>query len=435
MKTKKLFFSAILAILWVSASASASDLQKTYTWKYNINKDASIAFDNYDCNLVIHTWDKAETEYHLTIDAKIKSDQDAAVLDNYVQSLKFSSTASSVDYKDNFWESRNTTLGKTTMKLGNGKSISLSEFSMKGEVWIPVGCRFDVESKYSEIHLEDFEGSLFLNLYNDNFYGGNVKGKTEIVDKYSTIEFKEMKDVKADLYSSKLQASNMGGLQIVSKYSKVIAASCSTLDIDGYNDNYTFTTTGDIAFTAKYTELKSELSGQAVLDCYEGSVALKEAKDIRINSKYADFQFGTAGDITISSSYNDKLESGKLNSLKISESKYCSYKIEELAGSVSESDGYEDNFNIRKIGQEFSGFSISGKYIEATINLLKSTDYRFRAKIQYPDLEMNESQLKSKVKVMEGSSLEYDAVKGTEKEGMPVIEVNGYQMGLKIVEI
>ena len=48
---------------------------------------------------------------------------------------------------------------------------------------------------------------------------------------------------------------------------------------------------------------------------------------------------------------------------------------------------------------------------------------------------MNESQLKSKTKIVEGSNLEYDAVKGTMKEGMPLIEVNGYQMGLKIVEL
>ena len=106
-----------------------------------------------------------------------------------------------------------------------------------------------------------------------------------------------------------------------------------------------------------------------------------------------------------------------------------------LTVSVSENDGYEDKFTIMKTGPDFTGFSIDGKYTEATLSLPKTTDYRFRARIQYPNLEMNESQLKSKTKIVEGSNLEYDAVKGTEKEGMPLIEIKGYQMGLKIVEL
>jgi hypothetical protein len=436
---KKLFFSAILMMFCAGfinvASAAGKDLQKTYTWKYNINKDATISFDNYDCNLTIHVWDKAETEFHLMVDADVKSDEDAAVLDRYIQNLKFSSSAASVNYKDNFWESRNSVMGRMTMKLESGKTISLSEFSMKGEVWIPSGCRFELDSKYSEIHLEDFAGLLFIKLYNGTLYGGNLSKNAEIEDKYGSMEFRDMKDVKADLYNSKLQATSMGDLAIVSKYSKVTVTTAGRVNIDGYNDKYDFTKTGDLTFLAKYSDLKTMISGQVVLDCYEGSVNLKESKDISISSKYADFQFGVTGDITVSSSYNDKLVSEKLNSLKIDESKYCSYRIEELTGSVSESDGYEDKFTIMKTGAAFAGFSINGKYTEATLSLPKSTGYRFRAKIQYADLEMDESQLKSKTKIVEGSNLEYDAVKGTEKEGMPVIEVKGYQMGLKIVEL
>ena len=331
---KKLFFSAILVMFCAGfiqvASAAGKDLQKTYTWKYNINKDASVSFDNYDCNLTIHTWDKAETEYHLTVDAKTRSDEDAAVLDRFIQNLKFSNGATSVSYKDNFWESRNSVMGRMTMKLEGGKTVSLSDFTMKGEVWIPVGCRFVLDSKYSEIHLEDFAGQLFLKLYNGNLYGGNVTGRTEIEDKYGSIEFRDMRDLKADLYNSKLEAASLGDLNIVSKYSKVTAKTAGRLGIDGYNDKYEFEKTGDISFTAKYSDLKALISGQAVLDCYEGSVTLNEAKDIRITSKYADFNFGVAGNISVTSSYNDKLVSGKLISLKIDESKYCSYRIEEL---------------------------------------------------------------------------------------------------------
>lgn len=438
-KMRKLFFSALLIIIYTGliskASAAEKELQKTFTWKYAINKDGSVILDNYDCNLTIHTWDKAETEYHLAIDAKTRSDEDAAVLDNYLQNLKFSNSATSVKFGNSFWETRNNIMGRMTMKLESGKSIALTDFTIKGELWIPAGCRFELTSKYSEINMEDFAGQLILNLYNDNLYGANLKGRTELEDKYSTIEFKEMKDLKADLYNSKLEAANTGNLKIGSKYSKVTAVSSGNLDIDSYNDTYTIPTTGDVIFTAKYSDLKTESSGQVTFDCYEGSLNMKDVKDVKVTSKYADFQFGTTGDITITSSYNDKFAAGKMKSLKINESKYCSYRIEELTNSVTESDGYEDKFNILKSGQEFKGISVDGKYIDISLNLPKATDFRFRAKIDYPKLDMDESQLKSKTKIIDGSHLDYDAVKGTEKEGMPLIEVNGYEMSLKITGI
>lgn len=440
MKTmRKLFFSTLVLFLatgFISfASAAEKDLQKTYTWKYNVSKDATVGFDNYDCNVTIHTWDKAEAEYHLTIDAKTKSDEDATVLDQFIQNYKYSNSATSVKFKNTFWESRNSIMGRMTMVLEGGKKVYLSDMTMKGELWIPSGCKFYLDSKYSEINMEDFAGQLFMSLYNDNLYAANVTGKTELDDKYGTLEFKDMKDIKASLYNSKLEAGSMGNLTIDSKYSKVTTTTAGNLEIDSYNDKYSFTRTGDLTFNAKYSDIKTESSGQIILDVYEGTVILKEVKDVKLNSKYADFQFVVAGNITIVSSYNDKLQSGKATSLKINDSKYCSFKIDELTSSVTENDGYEDKFTIGKTGGDFKEFRISGKYIEASLGLPGTTDYKFKAKIQYPRLEMNESQLKSKTKIIEGSNLQYDAVRGVEKEGMAVIEVNGYEMAFRIVEL
>jgi hypothetical protein len=273
MKTmRKLFFSTIAVILYTALTsavfASEKDLQKTYTWKYDINKDGSIALNNYNCNLIIHTWDKGETEYRLTIDAKTRSEEDAAILDKYLQDMKFSNSATSVRFRDSFWESRNNIMGRMTMKLEGGKQISLTDFSMKGELWIPSGCKFELVSKYSEINMDDFSGQLTLDLYNDNFFGGNVRGKTTIGDKYSTMEFKEMQDVTADLYSSKLEAGNIGNLKIESKYSKFTSTASGILDINSYNDKYSIAKTGDVTFVAKYSDLKTEVSGQVSLDCY-----------------------------------------------------------------------------------------------------------------------------------------------------------------------
>jgi len=262
-----------------------------------------------------------------------------------------------------------------------------------------------------------------------------IKELFKEINKLDPIYDQALKDLKADLYNSKLDAANTGNLKIESKYTKVNALSSGSLEINSYNDKYSIPKTGDITFTAKYSDLKTESSGQIILDCYEGTVVMKEVKDIKITSKYADFQFGIAEDISVASSYSDKMVADKLNSLRINESKYCSYRMDELVSSVTEGDGYEDKFSIMKTGQEFKEIKVNGKYVDVSLSLPKTTDFRFKAKITYPKLDMDESLFKTKIKVSEGSQLEYDAIRGTEKDGMPLIEINGYQMSLKIIGI
>lgn len=440
MKTlRKSIFSAVILLVCSAAisfaSGAAATIQKTYSWKYNINKDGNIVLDNYDCNIVIHTWDKAETEYHLIVDATPRSESDAAALDNYINNLKFQSSASSVKFYNTFWENRNNIFGRMTMRLNGGQEIALSEFKMKAELWIPAACRFELIAKYSEINLEDLTGALKLDLYNDNLSAGNVSGALTLDDKYSTMEFKDISDLKATLYSSKFESGKAGVINVDTKYTRFVAASCSGLTVESYNDKYSIPLTGDVSFTAKYSDLRTVKSGKVKLDCYEGSVAITEAKDLTINTKYADFQIGKAENITIGSSYNDKLTADVIKSLSANDSKYCNYRVGQLLNTFSISDGYEDKINIAKVGQEFAGININGKYTEVNLALPENLGYRFKAKITYPKLDINESSFKPLVKIKDDSNLEYDAVKGNPKDGKPVIEVNGYQMALKITEI
>ncbi|MFH0843695.1 MAG: hypothetical protein V1903_13905 [Bacteroidota bacterium] len=431
----KLIAFLSLSVLLSTAYAAEKEIQKTFTWKYNISKDGKVTMDNYNCNLVIHTRDKGETELQLKIEADTRSDEDAAILEKYLQELVFSTSPSSVSFRSRFWENRSSLMNRTTMKLEGGKSVTLNSFEMTAEMWIPAGCMFVLNSKYSRINMEDFAGQLVLNLYNDNFYGGSVVSNAEITDKYGTIEFRDMKDIKANLYNSKLSAGNTGDLNIESKYSRVNLASCGKISSISYNDKYEIPKTGDVTFTSKYSDLKTESSGNIALDMYNGTVIMKEIRDVKITSKYTEYQFYTTGRCTISTSYNDKFTCGRLTSLTINESKYLTFRIGYLEESVEDRNCYNDSFTIAETGKDFSGLSLNGKYVTASVTLHGSTSYHLKANIKYADLNIDESSLKPIVKIIDGSDVKYDAIKGTESEGMPVIDLNGYQMTLNIPEL
>jgi transposase len=65
-------------------------LEKTYRWKYQVDESVKIAFNNYDCNLIIHTWDKAEIEYHMEVKATLRTEEEASQLDRFLKNLEFS---------------------------------------------------------------------------------------------------------------------------------------------------------------------------------------------------------------------------------------------------------------------------------------------------------------------------------------------------------
>lgn len=417
------------------APADGAQVQKTFTWKYPVGSDTRVVFTNYNCDLVIHVWNKSETEYHLTIEATGKSEDDEARLLRYLGNYTFSHSGSSVNFRNTFWKNRRSINGRTTLEIEGEKNIELTEFDMKGELWIPASNPLEMDSKYSRIDLEDFAGKLSLTLYNDNVYGGNLTAAAEISAKYANIEFKEIKGLKAEFYNCDFEAGNAGDLTINSKYSKFDSKTAGNVMIDSYNDKFSFEKTGDIIFSSKYSDLKTGNTGNFTIDCYNGTIIAATVNKMKLSSKYADFQIRNTGDILIGDSYNDKFHFGKVNSMKIDVSKYSIYEAEELSETLSESDGYNDNFTISKIGAGMKEISINGKYTEISLGMPVSLDYRLKANIKYPTFEINETAFKTRVKVVENSGMQYDGVKGTEKDGMPVIEVKGYNMTLKISDL
>ena len=440
MKTKKQYFCKslfLLIFLSISIAGYGQDnkLQKTYSWSYKANEDVDLSFNNYNSDLNIKTWDKPEIEYKLHLVAKGASEDDAKRLDSYLKSLTFSNSPERASIDMKFWTRRNSIMNRTKLKLEGEKEVVLTEFKVTGELTIPKKCNLDLTSKYSDIELADVLGKLTLKLYNDKLYGGKVDNEVVISDKYSTIEFSDIKE-RADitLYNTDFEANSVGDTKFESKYSKVFIKNCGSLEMGSYNDKFNFEKTGDIVFTAKYSGFRSEKSGRLKADCYNCTVVIDQLEDIELVSKYTKFEFVKGGECNISASYNDGINSTQLESLQIVESKYSTFKIDKLTSVLSVGTGYNDKFIIPETGDNFKSLNVNGKYEKITIGIPANLDYRFKANIKYPKLDINEENFIHKTKIIESSTLEYDAVKGKEYEGMLEIKVEGYDISLTITD-
>ena len=428
------FIISLLLAIGLNGYGQSKEIQKTYSWKYEVNDDVRFTFNNYDCDLMIHTWDKPEIEYKMSVDATLKSGEDAARLDRFIDDLEFTHSSGSVEFNNRFWKSRKNIMGKKTIDLKGEKTIRYSSFKMKGELWIPAGSNLNLKSKYSGIEMEDVGGRISLDLYNDKLFGGQVNDNINITAKYCTLEFKDLKDIEADLYNTDIEAGDIGNLRIASKYSTFRAGNAGKLEINAYNDKYFFGNTNDIKFVDKYSDLTAGLSGSIEIDCYTSNVIISSVEDADLKSKYTKYEIGKANNFNISSSYNDSYKISSLKTLNIQESKYGSYKIDELLSSLRMDDGYSDKYIVLKTSPEFKGMKVTGKYEKIQIATSKDLDYRFKANVKYPKFDINEEALQTKIKIKESSQLEMEAIKGTEKAGMPEFIINGYDMALIMTE-
>jgi hypothetical protein len=411
------------------------EIQKTYSWKYEAKDDVRFTFNNYNCDLIIHTWDKSEIEYKMSLDASFKSEDDADRMGSFIEGLDFIKSSGTVTFNNRFWKSRKSMNGRGSIELKGEKTIRYSKFRMKGELWIPKGCNLDLKSKYSGIELEDLDGKSSFKLYNDKLFGGNINGNIKIEAKYSTLELKNLKDIEAVLYNVDIEAGDIGSMKVSSKYSKFHAGNAGELDINAYNDKFSFGNTGDIKFIDKYSDLVTGESGSVEIDCYNSTIIASSMEDFELKSKYSKFKIDKVKDFNIINSYNDNFKIDLLNTLNITESKYSTYKLDEIVNSLSIGNGYSDKLTILKSGREFKGMKVAGKYLNIQMAIDKGLDYRFKANVNYPNFDINESSMNVKSKIKESSKLEMEAIKGTENESMPEIIINGYNISVRFTEI
>jgi hypothetical protein len=258
-----------------------------------------------------------------------------------------------------------------------------------------------------------------------------MNSSLKVVAKYSTLEFKQMNDITADLYNTDVEAGNIGNLEAISKYSTFRAGDAGKVDIDAYNDKYYLGNTGDIHLTDKYSILNVLNAGHIKLDCYNSTVQLKSAEDVEVISKYGKYEMGGAHNLNIISAFNDTYRIEHLESLNVNDSKYAVYKIEHLEHSLLLKEGYSDKIQVTETGA-LKELKVNGKYVSVEMALDKGLDYRFFADVKYGKLDINEEAMIVKRKIKEGPALEMEAIKGVEREGMPSFFVNGYDMAVTL---
>lgn len=441
MKTIKSAFVYNLGIFYlllsiaIGADARDDSVSKSFKWNYIVNSGATISLSNYDCDLTITSSTGNNVVFELFIDAEAEDKEDLDDLVNYLENLKYSSSSSNVRLNTTFWDSRNSKGNNSMrMKLKNGTTINLKEIKIKANLKLPKNVHFELNSKYSSITMEDVQ-QLVLDSYDDDISGESVAGKVDIKAKYSEMNFHKLGPCKFDIYDSKINAEKAENVKIQSKYSEITIGAIANLDVESYEDDLKFETTGDVKMNAKYSDFQSQTSGKLTLSIYDSDFNIDEIHELSISeSKYAGYTFQQSGAVDVLQSYDDVFKISELPSLEVNNSKYSDYIFKDLGKYFEIEEGYDDNITIQKTSSSFSHFEMNSKYGKVNLKIPDNVPLKIDWKTKHGNLDVDETQVKTKIKIKESSEFEYIGYRGGESDSSPFIKIRGYDVKLKLTE-
>ncbi len=348
--------------------------------------------------------------------------------------LKISSEGDKLAVKTLFDIKNSTNIaGSLSLSFNDGTKIrGLKNLSLSLEVETPSLETLKVNSKYDKIRVESDLGlqqGLTIQTYSGELEIGDLEGKLDLDAKYAKGIIGNFGNGALKLYECKLEMGDAKEVVVDSKYSKLSLGKLTSLEMKTYEDKVkTGDIQGDLLLADKYSDLIFGAFQNGRMDTYETEFSAPSAKDLQIKSKYTDWQIEKAGHVNFELSYEDKAQFGQISSLTTGNSKYANFKI----GSLNQKlylRSYEDDVDVEKVGTDFAGIDLDGKYVKLNAYLSSETLYRLEANMKYGKLTYpgSENEFESLYYKEKGNDLEIKGKRKGATDNSPLIKIAGYE--------
>lgn len=419
MKNAKSIFRiiafTILGSSLVSLSSFGTEVKDKYEKTFKVSETDKLSFDIYDSDLQINIGNSNEIKLVGEIIISDGSKEDVDKILNAFKNPQVSQGAGSIDINTSFSEGTIQIFGfykKTT--LSTGETVSTSNFKANYSIWIPEKIAFALKSKYNKIKALNLLGKLSFELYNVELSMGDFGDNSTFDLKYSDATIGSGKDVRFDIYDSKLYANDLKKVIINSKYSTIKAKSVNLLASESYTDKITFENLSGIDIDAKYTSLKakgnSNIGKFALYDC---NIEVEDFTKIEFDSKYSEFTANKVGTFSIKESYTDTYTVNEVGDFSCENAKYNKIRINSVKSSINLPDAYDTDFKVDRIGPNFTSFKGEFKYGSVSIALDPTLNFKLKfektyGEVSYPkerfaNKQISYIELDSKAK-LEGST-------------------------------
>lgn len=372
MKTMKHFFSIIILLAIATAGNAAKKFvpfTKSLSQEKAIEASYPISITHRYGDIEVSLWDKQAVKIDVTISGNLQEGEDAEalckdILEGLIKVNRDVLISTPIeDYNTNMIVLGTRKIINADLKLNNGNKYKVSELKVQMHIFLPDRHKLAIQNKYHDISMGNYGGDLAVSVDNGSFIAGELRGESRVSMKYGTVRVSKATRLAINSYDGHVNVADADQLDVNSKYSNVSIDHCNEANLSSYDDDIS---TGDFQ-TLKYSSKYSSFNGGNVesitADLYDGQLELKNVSQVTISAKYADIEMDVVGSMRMADSYDNHVKIELVDQLLLSSSKYSSYRIGVILGSLT-LDGYDDDFIVGLIASGAEDINMRIKYGE-----------------------------------------------------------------------
>ena len=388
MKTLNFYSKSIVILLFtglfMNTVAAQTEKKEQVTKVYEMTPTGSLQFTSGSgSNVEILTWDRNEVKIvgELTY-GDIDNKEDIDKILNAFKSMDAQSSKDVLKLNLKLIESSMFKSGglfkkgESLIVLSNGDKITtFSSFGVQNKIettytiWIPATLSVKAECKFGKLKIAPIEGNVDLILNHNNLEMRDF-GKSGIFEiRFSKVSIGSGGTSKINLYHSEVNTVELKNVTIDARFSKFNIAKAEDVSLISYHDNSAiFGMLDNIDASAKFSTIHIENNmGNAKFDFYHSKLFGENFQTLEISAKFSEFNVANISDTKITSSYHNKFNFVTVNTFSCQESKFDTFKFDEVIANASFPNAYQTKVDIRGTSASFSSFS--GNFRFGTVNL------------------------------------------------------------------
>lgn len=436
----KIWIAAFALLIALPLSAKKTEQSKVYNYKTACSKDVKFKLIANDTKININTWDKDEIVIKLTV---LVEAEDQESVDTFLSKVDFKplfsnnelSLAPPLSYSGyNSNSLKSSSRIKITFK--DGDKVKVNKHKMEYEIFMPKSGRLYLKNSYGDVNIGDLSGESVIDLNSADLTAG-LLSRSKITVKYADANVEGMHDGSLKLFEGNLNLKHARDLKLNTRYSRVNIEKADKLSLTSYEDKIQIGSLDELTVNIKYSSLEVlKLQNLKVDQAYELDAKLPSIGRAEfLNTKYSNYLIGTADELKINQSYEDDIYIESIDRFLL-DGKYAKIKILKLNESCWVK-GYEVDVKLENVAADFGEIRVEGKYMDLIFAIATSSKYQLNAKVKYPDFSYDAGAFDVETNSKTGETIDLKMSKKgiSGKQRIPVINVSGYEMEMKLTDI
>jgi len=411
----------IVALLFITGSLFAQELNKTIEKTTNIANNIRIFSGNTSSKLLVKTWDKKQLKVIYNLQIKAKSNDDIKAFETELESIlneEFKgpyekSINVSFPYK-NYTHNRN----KITLRFQKGKKRhELTEFKLDVVIYAPKGNPLSLTSSFGQLVIEGERADVSLILNSSEFSMGDCNNLTLHSNFCKNMKVGNVEEAELKVSSGDLNLNEIKG-------NLVLKASFSNIEISKIGGRADLKLSSSTFKTSDIKEL--ELDGSFIRRFVANNVG--KAKISRLsssefrankikfltidNSSFSTFRIAQVENLSLIKSSSSKFYITAANIVEATSCSFTDFSINKLKTSfVTRSSS--GSIELNSVAAGFDKIKIDGSFVNIDIGVEENSNYKIKAELDFPNYRFKDVNFSNRNKGLSHESL--SGYKGTDK--------------------